>query len=40
MSSMPEIEPAPRKRFYEIRWPGDAPKSEAFAEKFFAEVKL
>ncbi len=32
---MPEVDPNHRKRFYEIRWPGEPTPSEAFAERFF-----
>ena len=37
MSSMPEIEPGPRKRFYEIRWSGETEKTSALAERFFED---
>ncbi len=37
---MPQINGASRNRSHEIRRPAPTPKSEAFDEKFFAEVKL
>jgi hypothetical protein len=34
---MPQINGPSRKRFYEVRWPGETEKTSAFAERFFTD---